>query len=120
AVETLNLPAGYQIKWSGISDQMFEMVKGIIFAFILAVVLTYMLLAATLENFTQPLLILTTVPLCIIGVAFALLFTGNTLSLVVLISVVMLVGVVVNNAILILDYANQLQAEGKGLREALV
>lgn len=119
-VETLNLPTGYQIKWSGISNQMFEMVKGIVFAFILAVVLTYMLLAATLENFIQPLLILTTVPLCIIGVAFALLITNNTLSLVVLVSVVMLVGVVVNNAILILDYANQLQAEGKSLREALV
>ncbi len=120
AVEELNLPSGYQLKWAGFADMMYEMVGNMAFALILAIVLTFMLLAATVENFSQPLLILATVPLCMIGIAIALLTTSTTLSIMAMFSVVMLVGMVVNNAILILDYTNQLRAQGMDLRSALL
>ncbi len=120
AAEELNLPAGYHLKWGGTADLMYDMLGDMAFAFMLAVLLTFMLLAATVENFGQPLIIMTTVPLCLIGVAVALVATGSTLSLMAMLAVVMLVGMVVNNAILILDYANQLRAGGMDLRSALL
>jgi len=120
AVKELKLPSGYQLKWAGFADMMYEMLGNMAFAFVLAIVLTFMLLAATVENFSQPLLILATVPLCLIGVVVALVLTGASLSVIALLSVVMLVGMVVNNTILILDYTNQLRSEGMELREALL
>lgn len=120
AVKDLNLPTGYRLKWAGFADLMYETMGNMAFALILAIVLCFMLLAATVENFSQPLLILATVPLCIIGVIVSLLVTGMTLSIVAMFSIVMLVGMVVNNAILILDYTNQLRAQGMDLRSALL
>lgn len=120
AVKELNLPPGYHLKWSGFADLMYETLGNMAFALVLAIVLCFMLLAATVENFSQPIMIMTTVPLCLIGVAIALVITGMTLSVVALFSIVMLVGMVVNSAILILDFTNQLQAEGMGLQEALL
>ena len=120
AVKELQLPAGYHLQWAGFADLMYEMLGEMAFAFGLAVLLTFMLLAATVENFSQPLIILATVPLCLIGVAVALVATGTSLSIVATLSVVMLVGMVVNNAILILDYTNQLRATGLDLRTALL
>ena len=90
-------------------------------AAILAILLTFMLLVAILESFLQPLLIMSTVPLALIGVIFALFMTGTTMSIVSMMAIIMLVGIVVNNAILMLDYANQLRREeGKSVREALL
>ena len=120
AVAEIQLPAGYRLKWAGFGDLMYEVLGNMAFAFVLAIVLTFMLLAGTVENFGQPLLILTTVPLCLIGVTIALVLTGASLSIVSMLSIVMLVGMVVNNAILILDYTNQLRAEGMDLQEALL
>jgi len=120
AVGELSLPPGYQLKWGGYADFMYEMLGNMAFAFALAIILTFMLLAATVENFGQPLIILATVPLCLIGVVIALVMTGSTLSVVAMLSIVMLVGMVVNNAILILDYTNQLRAGGLDLRAALL
>jgi HAE1 family hydrophobic/amphiphilic exporter-1 len=116
----LKLPAGYRLAWTGKASLMNEMMGNMAFAFGLAILLTFMLLAATLENFGQPLQILLTVPLCMIGVVAAMAVTGTSLSMVSTLSIVMLVGIVVNNAILILDYANQLRSEGKNMREALL
>jgi HAE1 family hydrophobic/amphiphilic exporter-1 len=120
AVAEMRLPSGYFMKWGGFADLMYDMLGNMAFAFILAIILTFMLLAATVENFGQPLLILATVPLCLIGVTIALLVTGVSLSIVSMLSIVMLVGMVVNNAILILDYTNQLRANGMDLRSALL
>jgi len=82
-----------------------------IFAFFLAVLLTYMLLAAILESFWQPLIIMITVVLGLIGVILALFITNTAFSITSLMSIIMLIGIVVNNAILILDYTNQLRRE---------
>ncbi|HOJ78865.1 MAG TPA: efflux RND transporter permease subunit [Bacillota bacterium] len=120
AVAELKLPTGYRMAWTGNGKMMAEVIGQMAFAFFLAIVLTFMLLAATVENFTQPLLILTTVPLCLIGVGIGLVLTGASMSIFAMLSIVMLVGMVVNNAILILDHANQLKAEGMTIKEALL
>jgi hydrophobic/amphiphilic exporter-1 (mainly G- bacteria), HAE1 family len=120
AVEDLAMVEGYSQKWAGDAEMLAETARDMLFVFVLAVVLTYMLLAAILEKFGQPLLILSTIPLSLIGVVAAFLLTGKTMNMVSMLAIVMLVGMVVNNAILILDYANQLRAEGMNVHDAIL
>jgi HAE1 family hydrophobic/amphiphilic exporter-1 len=120
AVASMSLPPGYRLSWGGDTELLNETAREFLFVFILAVVLTYMLLAAILERFGQPVLILSTIPLSLIGVVAAFLLTGKTMNIVSMLAIVMLVGLVVNNAILILDYTNMLRRQGKGVRAALL
>jgi HAE1 family hydrophobic/amphiphilic exporter-1 len=100
---------------------MNEMVADMSFAFMLAILLTFLLLSAILESFIQPIFILLTVPLAIIGVLASLYFTGISFAITSLMAIIMLIGIVVNNAILMLDYTNQLVREkGAGVKEALI
>lgn len=117
----LDLPPGYTIKWGGSVQMMNEMIADMFFAFFLAVLLTYMLLAAILESFWQPVLIMLTVLLAIIGVVLSLYITNISFGITSLMSIIMLIGIVVNSAILMLDYTNQLRREeGKTPKEALM
>lgn len=118
-LKSLELPSGYSIEWGGQVDMMKEVISDMSFTFILACILTYMLLAAMLESLTQPLMIMGTVPLALIGVFWALDLSAMTMNIISMLSIVMLVGIVVNNAILILDYTNQLRREGKTISAAL-
>jgi len=79
-----------------------------------------MLLAAILESFTKPLLILMTVPLALIGVVISLYLTGQNLGMMAMMGIIMLLGIVVNAAILIMDYTQKLREEGKTTKEALL
>ena len=120
-LKQIQLPPGYKTTWGGNTRMMNDMIADMLFAFALAIVLTYMLLAAMLESFVQPVYILITMPLAMIGVLGSLYYTGISFGVTSLMAIVMLVGVVVNNAILMLDYANQLVREnGMGLKEALI
>jgi hydrophobic/amphiphilic exporter-1 (mainly G- bacteria), HAE1 family len=119
-VKELNLPAGYFMTWAGRSQMLQDTVRDMIRVFLLAVILTYMLLAATMESFIQPFVILVTVPLALIGVIIICVWTGTTINMLAMLSIVMLVGIVVNNAILILDYTNQLKKGGMDVRSALI
>ncbi|MBU2492603.1 MAG: efflux RND transporter permease subunit [Bacteroidetes bacterium] len=117
----INLPSGYKISWGGNTKMMNEMVADMLFAFVLAIVLTYMLLAAILESFLQPLLILLTLPLALIGVFSFLYYSNVAFGITSLMGLIMLIGIVVNNAILMLDYTNQLvREEGIIAKDALV
>lgn len=107
----INLPSGYSFRWGGNVKMMNDMIQDMIFAFFLAVLLTYMLLAAILESFWQPLIIMFTVLLGLLGVVLALFITNTSFSITSLMAIIMLIGIVVNNAILILDYTNQLRRE---------
>jgi len=120
AAKEINLPPGYSIKQAGSSDSLAKTVRDLITVFFIAVVLTYLLLAAILESFTQPLFILSTVPLALIGVVLSLMITGAVLNFVAMLAVIMLVGIVVNNAILILDYYSQLKRQGMNAHDALL
>ncbi len=120
-IATMDLPAGYQIKWGGNVKMMNEMVVDMIFAFFLAFLLTYMLLAAILESLWQPVLIMLTVLLAMIGVIISLYITNLSFGVTSLMAIIMLIGIVVNSAILMLDYTNQLRREeGKTPRESLL
>lgn len=117
----VKFPPGYKIIWSGNAEMMKEMVADMLFAFILAFVLTYMLLAAILESFLQPIFILLTLPLALIGVFASLYYTGISFAITSLMAIIMLIGIVVNNAILMLDYTNQLVRErGMDVKSALI
>ena len=113
-LSNLNLPPGYYIRWGGNVKMMNDMIQDMIFAFFLAVFLTYMLLAALLESFWQPVPIMMTVVLCMIGVILAIYISNIAFNVVSMMAIVMLIGIVVNNAILMLDYSNQLRRE-KGM-----
>jgi HAE1 family hydrophobic/amphiphilic exporter-1 len=87
---------------------------------LIAVILVVLTLAAILESFKQPWLILVTLPLALIGVMWALALTGESISMFVLMGVVMMIGIVVNNAILIMDQFNVHVAEGVPIHKAMI
>jgi len=119
-LEDYKLPDGYKIIWGGEAEVLASTLKDMVRTFALAVLLTYMLLAAILESFVQPLFIMATVPLALIGVIFSLLFAGFSFNIISMLSIIMLVGIVVNNAILLLDYANIKRRQGATPRDALL
>jgi hydrophobic/amphiphilic exporter-1 (mainly G- bacteria), HAE1 family len=117
----LELPAGYTLSWGGFTDMMNENVQDMALVMLIAIILTYMLLAAILESFFQPFIILATLPMAMIGVFTALYITGLGINMISMLSIVMLIGIVVNNAILIMDYANQLiRKRDYSVKEALL
>ncbi len=113
------LPDGYRTVWSGESQQFFESGNAIVFAYLLAVVLIYLVLAAQFESFVDPVIILVAVALSFTGALLSLRLVGHTLNLFSEIGLVMLVGIVTKNSILIVEFANQLRERGLGLYEAV-
>jgi HAE1 family hydrophobic/amphiphilic exporter-1 len=118
--DQLDVPSGYKIYFGGMAEMMAESFGSLLQALILAIVLTYMLMAAMLESYVHPFTIMLTIPLGAVGVFLGLFVTGRTVSIFSLMALIMLVGIVVNNAILMLDYTNVLRRRGYGLREALL
>ena len=116
----LDLPPGYKIHFGGQTEMMGEAFSELLRALVLAVILTYMLLAAILESYKHPFTIMLTLPLGMIGVLLSLFLTGNTISIFSLMAVVMLVGIVVNNGIVMIDYINRLRKKEHPLREAIL
>ncbi|MCB5253759.1 MAG: efflux RND transporter permease subunit, partial [Candidatus Cloacimonetes bacterium] len=119
-LDKLTFPSGYKIGWGVQATMLSETLVDMIRTFLIAVLLTYMLLAAILESFTQPFIILATVPMAIIGVILALFISKVGINLFSMLAMVMLVGIVVNNAILILDYVNVKRKEGMCSHDALL
>ncbi|MCF7793429.1 MAG: efflux RND transporter permease subunit [Candidatus Cloacimonetes bacterium] len=115
-----DLPEGYRFDWGGSSEMMEENNREMGKAFMIAILLTYMLLAAILESFTKPILILMTLPLALIGVMWIMYITGTIFSLVSMMAVIMLLGIVVNAAILLLDYTQMLREDGRSTHDALL
>ncbi|MBM3328284.1 MAG: efflux RND transporter permease subunit [Calditrichaeota bacterium] len=118
--DQLTLPEGYTIHYGGEAEQMAESFGELLRALLLATILTYMLMAAILESFKHPFTIILTLPLGLIGVLLALFLTNNTISLFSMMAMVMLVGIVVNNGILLLDYTTTLRRQGVPIDEAIL
>ena len=114
------LPEDYSIELGGESQHMQESFKSLIFATVIAILLVYMIMASIFESLWQPFIIMFTVPLSLIGVAWALLITETTLNIMALLGIIMLVGIVVNNGIVLIDYVNQLRKSGVSLLESVV
>ncbi len=119
-VDRLALPAGYEIEYGGQNEEMREAFGNLYLAMALAVILVYMIMAGQFESLLHPLIIMFTLPLAFVGVMAGLVLTGRTLNVISLIGAIMLAGIVVNNAIVLVDYTNTLRRRGKTLREALL
>lgn len=119
-IDELDLPPNYRVVFSGEQEEMAKSFKSLIFAFSLAVLLVYMIMAAQFESLLHPFLILFTLPMGLTGAVWALFITGQTLNVISIIGMVVLAGIVVNDAIVKIDYTNQLRKRGLGLREAIM
>ncbi len=104
----------------GQGEELADSVRSLLFAFALAVFLVYLVMASQFESLLHPFVILFTIPLALVGAVLALLLTGNTLSVVVFIGLILLVGLVTKNAIILIDKVNQLREAGVAKRRALV
>jgi HAE1 family hydrophobic/amphiphilic exporter-1 len=113
------MPAGYRVQMTGRSEEFGKTARYMLFAFVTALVLVYMVLASQFNSFLQPLVIMVAQPLAIIGGVGALWLTGHSLNIYSMIGLVLLVGLVAKNSILLVDLANQLRVAGSGIREAL-
>ncbi len=114
------LPPGYDYAFGGQYEMMQEGQAGLAEAGVISVLLVVLTLAAILESFRQPLLILVTIPLALIGTAWALALAGESFSIFVIMGIVMMVGIVVNNAILIMDQFNVQVREGTPRHKAMI
>ena len=114
------LPAGYRIKLIGQAAEFRKTVGYMLFAFGLAIILLYMVLASQFNSFVQPFIIMMAQPLAIIGGIVALWLTGATLNIYSMIGLVLLVGLVAKNSILLIDLTNQRRAQGMGVNESLL
>ena len=119
-IENSDFEGGYRVKLAGESEEMKTSFKSLRFALILSIVIVYMIMAAQFESITQPLIILFTVPLSLIGVLIALFATNTSVSVVALLGIIMLGGIVVNNGIVLIDYTNILTKRGMGVMDAVV
>ncbi len=113
------LGAGVDVAIGGQSEELDASVRSLVFALSLAVFLVYLVMASQFESLLHPFVIMFTVPLAMVGAVLALLVTGTPLSVVVFIGLILLVGIVVKNAIVLIDKVNQLRGEGVPKREAL-
>lgn len=119
-MEQTPLPPGYDWRITGEFENFGDALGAILVALALAIVLTYIVLAMILESFIHPFTIMLTLPLGAVGAFLGLFLWGASINIFSMMAIVMLVGIVVNNAILILDYTAQLRAQGRGITDALL
>jgi HAE1 family hydrophobic/amphiphilic exporter-1 len=121
ALDKLQLPPGYQIVTGGQSQDQADVFKSIFTALGIAVLLMYLILVVQFGSFLDPIAILISLPLSLIGVVIALIITHDTLNIMSLIGVILLMGIVAKNAILLIDFAKAAREQrGLPLREALI
>ena len=106
------MPSGITASVSGQNEEMEESFRSMQFALALAVFLVYLVMASQFESLVHPFVILFTIPLALVGAVLALFVTGTTINVIALIGVIMLAGIVVNNAIVLVDLINQLRNQG--------
>ncbi len=113
------LPDDFRTALYGDSKEFSESSSSLMFAFLLAIVLIYLILAAQFESFKDPFVIMLTVPLAIAGALIFMSITGQTMNIYSQIGIIMLIGLVAKNGILIVEFANQKQEAGESLRSAI-
>lgn len=119
-VAGLALPPGYTVEFGGEQEQMAETFGDLALALVLAVVLVYLVMVAQFESALYPFIIMFSVPVTLVGITFSLLVTGRSFSVPAFIGAIMLVGIVVKNAIVFVDYVNILRRRGYPRREAIL
>lgn len=119
-IDGLKLPDDVKMSYSGDRELFESAANDMLLALILAVVLVYIVMAAQFESFKYPFVIMFSVPLMIIGVAIGLFATSTPISVTSIIGILVLVGIVVNNGIVLVDYINQQKEKGMGSYDAIV
>jgi multidrug efflux pump subunit AcrB len=119
-VKETNLPPGYSFDVGGETRDQAEAMTAMVGAMVLAVIFIYIVLASQFGSFLQPIAIMASLPLSLIGVMLALLLWGSTLNIFSMIGLVMLMGLVTKNAILLVDFANHARKAGASLADAVL
>ncbi len=120
AMETIAYPAGFSYNLAGQNKEMKTSLNSLLLAFALAVFLVYIVMASQFESLVQPLIIMMTVPLAMIGVIIVLWLASIPVTIMVFLGLIILVGIVVNNAIVLIDYINTMRQRGLDKRAAIV
>ena len=120
SVAELDLPPGLNIKYSGDLENQAEAFGSLIFALLTSILLVYLIMVALYDNYIYPLVVMFSVPVAIIGALLALALSMQNMSIFSMLGMIMLIGLVVKNAILIVDFANQLKREGMNPYQAIV
>lgn len=118
-IANTRMPDGITARLAGQSEEMTESFRSLLFALALAVFLVYLVMASQFESLMHPFVIFFSIPLAAIGAILALWLTGSTISVIVFIGLILLAGIVVNNAIVLVDLVNQLRAEGEAKLTAI-
>jgi hydrophobic/amphiphilic exporter-1 (mainly G- bacteria), HAE1 family len=116
----IELPANYRILITGEEEKRQESMSSLSFALILSIVLVYMVMASQFESLIHPFTILLTIPLAVVGSILIFFAMGKTLNIMALIGIIMLVGIAVNNSIILVDRINQLIREGQDRKDAII
>ena len=111
---------GYFVTFDGENEEILDAVSDLAIAALVAILLVYMVMAIQFQSLLYPIIILATIPLAFTGGMLALLITNSNLSLVSIMGLIILIGVVVNNGIVLIDYINKLRAQGRTVKEAIV
>ncbi|MEZ5589225.1 MAG: efflux RND transporter permease subunit [Gammaproteobacteria bacterium] len=114
------LPAEASIGFAGESQKFLDTSAGVALTFTLALLIVFLVLAAQFESFIHPLIIMLTVPLALTGALLSLWLSGNSLNIYSQIGIILLIGLTTKNGILIVEFANQLRAEGHSIRSAIL
>ena len=120
AVEAMELPEGATIEFNGENEQIMEAMGQVLLMLLLGIVLVYFVMVAQFQSLREPFIVMFTIPLAFTGGFLALLLSGTELSVISLIGFVMLVGIIVNNGIVLVDYINQQRLAGMERREAII
>ena len=120
AVAAYGLPDGVSVHYGGEYEEQQRAFRELLMVLALAVALVYLVMASQFESLLHPFVILFTIPLALVGAVLALAITGNTISVVVFIGLILMVGLVTKNAIILIDKVNQLREAGVAKRQALV
>ncbi len=113
-------PTGIYARVAGQNEEMSDSFRSLLFALSLAIFLVYLVMASQFESLLHPFIILFTIPLALVGAVLALFITGTTISVVVFIGLILLAGIVVNNAIVLIDLINQMRERGMDKYEAIM
>ncbi len=119
-IAEMHLPPAFSVRLAGQIQQQRETFAGLIFASVLALILVYMVMAAQFKSLVDPFIIMFSIPMGLPGVILILLITDTTLSTTSFMGIIMMLGIVVSNGVLLVDYTNVLRRRGRPLREAVV
>lgn len=120
ALEDYQAPAGYRIRMTGENEMIMEAIEQLMLMLVLALIFMYLIMVAQFQSLLLPFIIMFTIPLAFTGGFMGLYLSGSEVSVIAIIGFVMLSGVIVNNGIVLVDYINQLRAEGMSKKEAII